>query len=260
MDDEIKQMFRTLCEQNKEIRDDIKSIKEELLTSNNRVRELEEKVLDLEGENEKLKKCVENGNRKTKENNLIIYGVEEREDSDSLDELINLMKDTLDVNLQEFEVGNIYRIGKKDTQKTRPIVLELVRYLKKQEILSKCNKLKGTGISVSHDLTRQEREEKLILLKYYKEAKEKNYQTKLYRNKLVVNGDIYTYQDLRDRENIQVEKEDRIENNIEEQTTREKAVHTKAAKEPTYATRNQEKSRQRIREELPIPPSKKIKE
>ncbi|CAG9823948.1 unnamed protein product [Phaedon cochleariae] len=196
MDEDTKQILQKIIEQNNEIRDDIRSIRTEISLSLDRTKKLEDQVDELTTENKELRKSNEYLSRKLKDNNLIIFGIEEEETLTPIDAIQRLVEGNLKVSLREFDVNNTFRIGQKTANKIRPIILQLTRNIKKQEILQNAAKLKGTGISVSHDLTPTEREEKQVLFKYYKEAKNKKYDTTLLRNKVIINGEVYTAGDL----------------------------------------------------------------
>ncbi|CAH1113004.1 unnamed protein product [Psylliodes chrysocephalus] len=79
-----------------------------------------------------------------------------------------------------------------------PIKIDFTSYLKKRKVLANCKKLKGTSISITHDLTTRQREGRQILRKaLFEERKNGNY-TKCYikGNKLVLDENQYSVEDL----------------------------------------------------------------
>lgn len=192
----IKELLQLIIIQNDEIKADIAQIKSDLSTQNNKIAIINSKVENLEKENQELKKRVLATERKTKRNNIIIFGVNE-DITDILSFIIKLIADTLQVSCTVGDINNIYRIGQKSVEKPRPIILELISNLKKQKIFHVINKLKGTGITFSNDQIPEDREEHTFLYQQLKIAKQKQYNAKIVRNKLVVNGESYTYEDLK---------------------------------------------------------------
>ncbi|CAG9812856.1 unnamed protein product [Phaedon cochleariae] len=196
MDEETKSLIKSIYLQNNEIKQDIQIIRGDLQVVSKKISELEKKVEILETENEELKCEIETERRKQKNNNLVIFGIEEAEETETLKTVQETIQEKLNIKLENADVNNTFRIGKRNTTRKRPVILELVRNLKKQEILKNCFKLKGTDISVSHDLTESERKEKKVLYKHYREAKEEKLETTLLKNKLIINGATYTYKDF----------------------------------------------------------------
>lgn len=186
--------------QNDEINANIKDIKTDLLKQNGKINDIIKQVSVLENENLNLKKKLLAAEQKIRKNNLVIYGVGEEENADITSIITKIFSEKLDIQITSFDINNIYRVGTKSEDKRRPVILELVRYIKKQEIFAQVPKLKGTGISLAHDLTPEEREEKKILYTHYKDARAKNYLAKIKKNILYINGDAYTYEDLKDKE------------------------------------------------------------
>ncbi|CAH1153973.1 unnamed protein product [Phaedon cochleariae] len=208
MDEDTKSLLKSIYQQNNQIIEDIKTIKNDLQKVTKTVHDIEVKLELLESENKELKVEVETAKRKLKNNNLVIFGIEEKDDAETTNIVKQTLQDKLNIRLEDTDINNTYRIGKRNTSAKRPIILELVRNIKKQEILRNCGKLKGTDIAVSHDLTTKEREEKKVLYKYYKEAKGNKCETTLLKNKLIINGVSYKYEDL-------TKEVDRTLNNIE---------------------------------------------
>lgn len=204
MDEESKSLLRSIFLQNKEIKQDIVIIKNDLQLVTEKICQLEKKVQSLETEKDELKGEIEFVKRKLKNNNIVLFGIKEADEIDTLSTVQKTLEDKLDIKLENTEVNNTFRIGKRNSTNERPVILELVRNLKKQEILKNCFKLKGTGISVGHDLTKTERKEKKVLYKHYREAKEKNLEATLFKNKLIINGVTYQYEDLSMEPNLEL--------------------------------------------------------
>lgn len=163
---------------------------------------LEDKVLALEVENKQLKTKLLNVERKLKKNNIFIFGLDP-EDTDVTNAVIKVVNKKLNVALTVNDINNCYQIKNVDG---KPILLELISYLKKSEIFNKVSKLKGTGIFFSDDLTYQDRQDKKQLLEHAKLAKAKNLDVKIKRGSIVVNGEQFTLSDLQTRDELTVEE------------------------------------------------------
>ncbi|KAJ8937999.1 hypothetical protein NQ318_015496, partial [Aromia moschata] len=192
--DVVKLLNRIVC-QNDEIKNDIATIKKDLSVQMLKIDNLNIKIVALEQEKSELKKKLSAIERKSKRNNFIIFGVDE-DVIEILSFILNIITEKLNTSIVNQDINNIYRVGQRGVQKSRPILLELVSNLKKQEIVKQLYKLKGTGIFFSNDLLPQDREENKVLHHQLKLAKEKQYNAKIIKNKLIVNGESYSYQEL----------------------------------------------------------------
>ncbi|CAB3262176.1 unnamed protein product, partial [Arctia plantaginis] len=112
--------------------------------TNSIMERMDEKLKPLLEENrnlkiqlEKLESKIEYLERDKKSNNIIIYGLKEGEKSAT--ELINFTKqkfqEELDITLVDYDINQIYRIGKTtNKEKPRPTLLSFTNGWKKSEI------------------------------------------------------------------------------------------------------------------------------
>ena len=126
--------------------------------SNTIMAKIDEKLVPLVEENrnlrtkvEKFEKELEYLKRGQRENNIIIFGLEETETC-TLDLIQNLnehFKQDLKINLKSFELNKIHRIGHKKPgdNKPRPIVCSFINNWKKCEIIKKKKNLKKIYIT-----------------------------------------------------------------------------------------------------------------
>lgn len=206
---DIFKLLQSVADSNKEIKEDIKTIKEELSSQNQNIIELNKKVESLEIENKELHKSLEAAKNIIKKNNIVIFGIPDEQDTNIRGELHKLFKEQLEVEVFEEDIDNLYRVGAVRTDKPRPVILEFVRNTVKQQIFSNVRKLKGSGISISNDLTPEKRNQQRVLLKHLKAARLKNYNAKILKDKLIVDGITYSYEDL-----VETDKLDISHNNI----------------------------------------------
>lgn len=104
------------------------------------------------------------------------------------------INDILKLNLEERDINNIYTIGKKAENK--PIIIEFVTYITKQNLYRNCKFLKGTNVRISEVLTKEEREEQKLLIPYFKKAKENKQKAHIKRNILYINSKAFSSVDL----------------------------------------------------------------
>ena len=66
-----------------------------------------------------------------------------------------LAREKLEVNIKKEDIDRSHRVGRKSTTKPRGIIVKLVSYRTRQEIMSKRRKLKNTGLSIHEELTKK---------------------------------------------------------------------------------------------------------
>jgi len=98
-------------------------------------------------------------------------------------QLVNKIEISIDA---EFDVENVKRIGIYKEGQKRPILVALTNW-NKMEILKNANKPKGTEYWISNVLTHREQVQKKTLLKHMRNARQKGYKARLWRNKLIIN-------------------------------------------------------------------------
>lgn len=97
------------------------------------------------------------------------------------------------IELKETDINNVFIVK---TDKGNPIKLEFVSYLKKSVIFKNIGKLKGTKIFIANDLCLEDRATQSILQQHLKHARSNNYCAKIKGQTLIVNGEVYTAQQL----------------------------------------------------------------
>ncbi|KAG5874150.1 hypothetical protein JTB14_029460 [Gonioctena quinquepunctata] len=193
-----------------EVEKSIKSIHEEILKNRVEIKncieasetrlllkfeQLKNTVSKLEKENYTLREEVENLKRIQNKKNIIIFGLKKKREEITAENLCRDLNEILGVELREGDVGDIYPLGKSINC---PIKIEFNSNLKKKEVLTNCNKLKGRNISIANDLTHTQRSENKILRKHLFLAKQEgNYRDCYIRgDRLFVDGISYGVEDL----------------------------------------------------------------
>ncbi|KAG5885365.1 hypothetical protein JTB14_035168 [Gonioctena quinquepunctata] len=132
-------------------------------------RTVNEKLNEANKEIEKLRTHCTELERKSRKNNLVLFGIK-TDENDNLAEIATetLIKE-LKVNIKLDDVNNAYKLGK---DATSPIVIEFVSFFKKLTIFqnkTKLRELNEKGISITNDMSKEDREKQKILRKHLKQ-------------------------------------------------------------------------------------------
>ena len=118
---------------------------------------------------ETRQKAQEEREKENRANNIIIFRVPELENKDNRikedkEFCQALISDVLQIDLGEDDFKRLFRVGKKEEGKSRPILLQFRDRIVKNRVMESLYKLKDAenkfkNISVVHDMTKQERGE-----------------------------------------------------------------------------------------------------
>ncbi|XP_054929047.2 uncharacterized protein [Dermacentor andersoni] len=118
-----------------------------------------EKNVDLENRSRRL--------------NLVFYGIDDGNHSETWIQSENLVKDICKTNLG-IELNSIqraHRVGRYSVRFKRPVLVNFSSYKEKQDVLSNANKFKGSPYSVDQDYSSDTREIRKHLWEYAKVKK-----------------------------------------------------------------------------------------
>lgn len=164
--------------------------------------------------------------RRLRKNNIVIFGLTTSDNL--LEDTLKTLNNLLGCKLCTSDVNNITILRKNNTG-AGPILLEFISFLKKVEVFKNVSKLKGTSVSISNDLCPEDRDNHRVLVKYLKEAKFKNLPAQIKGNKLVIDGKIYTVDELRTEESEEVSEKSDSEEDATGQLV-ENTAHTSTNK------------------------------
>lgn len=180
-----------------EIKNEIQELNERL---RNKIQEQESKYRELENQHIELKKNYERLDRQSRKNSLVIFGLETKDKRDNLpDYVTNTLGNLLDIQIDVGDLKDIHVVAAKSTTF---IKAEFMSAIKVKTILTNTQKLRNSGITISRDLTPQERKDRSVLLSHLREARSKKNYAKIVGNRLLVNGDFYTINQLQETEYI----------------------------------------------------------
>ncbi|XP_063618165.1 uncharacterized protein LOC134791063 [Cydia splendana] len=170
---------------------------------------MEEKLIPIVEENknlkvrvEKLEKEIEYLKKGGRENNIIVFGLDEKETStiELLREFKENLKIDLNINMEDYEINKIYRLGKKnrESNKPRPVLCSFINNWKKMEIIKNKKHLKK--IHVSEDYSKEVLEKRKTLQADLAEERKKGNIAYLRHDKLIIKETNNNSQEKRKRE------------------------------------------------------------
>lgn len=199
IENKFEDLKKTMESANDKFLAEVKSTVVNMNTNNknleNRIQILENKRVELDKEDSLWKSVF------WKKNNLIMYNLREKEDENLQqleDSVMSIIRDKLSIDITIKEIDWIKRIGKKEkVVRNRPVLIKVISYRTKIEILRNCNKLRGLNISISEDFPVSVRQIRKELLFFKKKAQEKRKKAFLRYNKLIVEGQVFTLDELK---------------------------------------------------------------
>ncbi|XP_052738586.1 uncharacterized protein LOC128198269 [Bicyclus anynana] len=141
---------------------------------------INEKLSTLIEENKNLKLQVQSLDDKIKlmdeqkrRNNIIFFGIKEEQHRESpMETIINLLGKNMNIHINSTEINNAYRLGKKENNTPRPILVTFTTFWRRNEVLKNKKKL-GLGTYVKEDLSKETLEMRKQLLPQLKEERAK---------------------------------------------------------------------------------------
>lgn len=171
---------------------EIKEMKEENKNLRERVVKQEERIQHLE--------------REVRKKNLIIKGIvdgEGEDENETRDKIVAVVqKIGVDIDVKG-DVDEVRRIGKYRPQQKRPILVKLTKESTRRTVLKNAKKLKGTDIWIDEDYPREVQEERRRLMPRMKEARENGCKAIVKYNKLIINGEVHTAEELKEGREVE---------------------------------------------------------
>lgn len=127
--------------------DQVKGLELELTKKDERISELETVISEGLDEREQY----------SRRNNIRIFGIKESNGEDTDQLVVDLAEAKLNVVLSKDNIDRSHRVGKPG-DKPRPIIVKFVSYAQRRAVFTRKKLLKGSGVSVSEDLTKIRRD------------------------------------------------------------------------------------------------------
>lgn len=129
-----------------------------------------------------------------KKHNLLLYKVEEDELSQEALQVntIKLLSDITGQNIDIKDIDYMYRLGKKEANKRRPIIIRFISLLKRDSIIKNWKLFSEKNMEISEDFPEEIRNRRKLLLPVLKDLKTRGLKVSLRVDKLLVNGEIWS--------------------------------------------------------------------
>lgn len=170
-------------------KEDIRLLQQELSAVKGECDALKLEISRLRNSNISLQKKLDDTEKREKNNNLIFKGLPESDQATN-DTIKQFCKEHLSVD--DLQIRNSYRLGRKDNTKTRPILVEFVMQDHLKSILFNKKKLKNSKINIHRDLTLNTRKKHNFLWEVKKEITKvnKNLKIEVRGEQLIVNDNV----------------------------------------------------------------------
>ena len=93
------------------------------------INSLQDKVLGLTEEVDKLSSLVDRQEQYSRRNCILIHCAKENQNEDTDEVVINKIKSEIDLVISPGDIDRTHRIGVPSTGKNRPIIVKFVRYM-----------------------------------------------------------------------------------------------------------------------------------
>lgn len=114
---------------------------------------LTSEIKKLKGEVRKLSSALEKQEQYSRRNNIIIRGLKEKSNENTLCSVKEFFKETLKVDVPEFGIDKAHWVGPKRF-KNRSVIVKFANYQHKQMVYNTKKQLRGTGFTIHEDLTK----------------------------------------------------------------------------------------------------------
>lgn len=190
--EEVRDMFKKLqadvIETKAAMKDMEKNITKNINnTLNEVIGNMQIKMQQIEAVNEAQERRLDLIERTQRQRNIVIFGVEEEEQSynELTQNILNILNNIMNVRCTVLELQALRRIGKKGAR-TRPIAITLTTLGRKIEILKQWKTLKNTKYSIAEDYPPKILEIRKTLLEKAKIEKENGNKVIIKYDKLIV--------------------------------------------------------------------------
>lgn len=195
-------MLKAIQKNLKESTEEAKVYKDELERTKERVMNLEYGQNIILDELNSLRKFVDNEETINRKNNLVLFNFPESQNetiSILMDNFTALLNNKLHIDANKNEFDYVRRIGGRKARSPRPVLIRCITTWRKHELLSANPALKNEGMSLAEDLPPKTRRIRKELIPFMLEARQQGHQASLRRDRLMIDGALYSLDQLRKR-------------------------------------------------------------
>lgn len=203
MADEVLRELRIMRGELQNNKEELKNIIEsQVLTITNQFKSFKDYVTtdlsNLKETNNELNRRIINLERQARSKNIVIYGLEENTLANLKQAVIIFITTVLGVLVKDDDIEAVYKLQSYGDNRICPILLKLTSHGVKSTIFSNCYKLKNCKkpISISEDLSKEDRQIRKQLLPHYRNAKVKGLKAHIKYDKLIINNKAWALHEL----------------------------------------------------------------
>lgn len=181
-----------------ELSEQIVKLEERITLLENETTQQSAKIQALESESVAKSLHIASLEMKINRCNLLFFNVEENEitPEELLTNIIRFFNEVMKVMIKHSDVDVVYRLGKEQPRKIRPVFIGL-RTLKMRDYIYSCRRnLKGSKVSISEDCSKEIIEKRKLLLPALLGAKKSKKKAYFKLGTLLVNGSVRSDEDI----------------------------------------------------------------
>ncbi|XP_063634595.1 uncharacterized protein LOC134805216 [Cydia splendana] len=190
--EEMKELLKSIQEHQFKQSEEMKSLgdsiaKQVLDKLDARLGLIEQKQTNLENKLELQENQIEQIERRLRQRNIVLFGLEEKERSYSDLEIIVLgtINNTMKVQCYETDIESVRRLGKKGSN-VRPVIITFTTLGRKIQVLRKKKNLEVTNYYIKEDFTRKVLEKRKELQEEAKKERDKGNKAIIRQDKLII--------------------------------------------------------------------------
>lgn len=131
----------------------VAELKETINKNNEVISEMKKSLIEKDKQICELEAKIDDQEQYQRRQCLRLFGVKEEEGEDT-DAISMQIAEKIGVELNVADIDRSHRVGRRDTDRPRPIIIKFVSYRKRGEIFRKKKNLKGSGMVLREDLSR----------------------------------------------------------------------------------------------------------
>lgn len=155
---------------------------------------IKKEIVKLTTENKQLREDIIDMQARSMRDNLLFFGLKEDREENCTDVVLDFCENVLEMTnaKDRLEIDRAHRLGKFKPDKTRPIVVKFNKFTQREEVRKNTKKLEKTGYGIGQQFPKEIQERRKVLVPVLKRAKENNKKVFMVRDKLYIEGQLYT--------------------------------------------------------------------
>lgn len=176
------------------------------------------KCKELEKQNSQLREEIKIMKRQSRKNNFLIYNVAKEDNENTVGKVKQICAD-IEVALPDSAINDCFRVGKREPQ---PILVTLNNQFIKRDIFKKKQLLQEKNMRISHDRSKEDREEGRRVYNYLIKLKSLDPNISYRRNLFKFRGSFLTLKEIEDLLDNFTETDETTESETNSERTKKK--------------------------------------